>query len=196
VTLDNRSDERLFRRFCIGEEECSGRFVKQFWRRVYWVAFRIVGDSGSAEDIAQIAFERAWRNGLKFDPGRGSLETWLTTIARNAALDWLRMKRPIPIDSWETHARSTSESFDPEGCSDVEATRTKVRSALSTLSPNLARSIVLAGAFDMTAVEVAQYERIPLGTAKTRIRVAKQCLRREISPTYDSSTHLTPQSRR
>jgi RNA polymerase sigma factor (sigma-70 family) len=182
VTQNNRSDELLLRGFCAGDEECARRFVKQFWRRLHWIAFRIVGDSGSAEDVAQIAFERAWRNGNKFDPGRGSLDGWMTTIARNAALDWVRRKRAIPIDPSEIHASSTLESCDPEGWTGIEVTRTDVRSALHALSPNLARSVVLAGAFDMTAAEVARRERIPLGTAKTRIRAAKQCLRRDLSP--------------
>jgi RNA polymerase sigma factor (sigma-70 family) len=176
------SDLFLLRGFCDGNEECAGRFVQRFWRPLYWIAFRIVKDSGSAEDVVQIAFERAWRNGVTFEPGRGSLDGWMTTIARHAALDWLRRKRAIPIDPSETHATPTSESSDPEGWTEKEETRTDVRSALNTLSPKLARSVVLAGAFDMSAAEVACYEHIPLGTAKTRIRVAKQHLRSELSP--------------
>jgi RNA polymerase sigma factor (sigma-70 family) len=179
---NNCSDVLLLRGFCTGDEECARRFVKQFGRRLHGIAFRIVGDSGSAEDVAQIAFERAWRNGKTFDPGRGSLEGWMGTITRNAALDWVRRRRAIPIDPRETPAAPTSEASDPEGWAGIEVTRADVRSALNALSPNLARSVVLAGAFDMTAVEVARREEIPLGTAKTRIRVAKQCLRRELSP--------------
>lgn len=182
MTLKNRSDELLLRGFCAGEEECARRLVKQFWGRLYWIAFRIVGDSGSAEDVVQMAFERAWRNGVKFDPARGSLEGWLATIARNAALDWVRTKRAIPMDPSDAQASPTSESCDPEGWTAIEVTRTDVRSALSVLPPKLARSVAMAGAFGLTAGEVARYEHIPIGTAKTRIRVAKQSLRRALSP--------------
>ena len=133
-----------------------GKFVQHFWRRLCWIAFRIVGDSGSAEDVAQIAFERAWRNGVMFDPGRGSLDAWMTTIARNAALDWVRMKRAIPIDPWEICASPTPGSCDPEDRSGIEESRVEIRSALTRLSPILVRSVVLAGAFDMTAAEVAR----------------------------------------
>jgi RNA polymerase sigma factor (sigma-70 family) len=180
MTRDSVSDELLLEGFCAGDEECAERFVQQFWRRLCWIAFEIVGDSGLAEDVAQVAFERAWRNGTQFDPGRGSLDAWMTTIARNAALDWARMKRATPIDPSEICANAASASCDPDDWSGIEESRAKIRSALTKLSPILVRSVVLAGAFDMTAAEVARYEHIPLGTAKNRIRAAKQRLRREL----------------
>jgi RNA polymerase sigma-70 factor (ECF subfamily) len=181
MTQVSVSDELLLEGYCAGDEECAGKFVQHFWRRLCWIACQIVGDSGSAEDVAQIAFERAWRNGVTFDPGRGSLDAWMTTIARNAALDWARRKRAIPMDPSEICASRTSGSSDPEDWSGIQESRAEIRSALTSLPPMLVRSVVLAGAFDMTAAEVARYEHIPLGTAKSRIRVAKHRLRRELN---------------
>jgi RNA polymerase sigma factor (sigma-70 family) len=180
TTQDSMSDEILLEGFCAGEEDCAGRFVEHFWRRLCWIAFGIVGDSGSAEDVAQVALERAWRYGVMFDPRRGSLDAWMTTIARNAAVDCLRMKRAIPIDPSDICASPTSGSCDPDDWSGIEESRAEIRSALISLSPVLLRSVVLAGAFDMTAAEVAAHEHIPLGTAKSRIRAAKQRLRRQL----------------
>jgi RNA polymerase sigma factor (sigma-70 family) len=181
MTRDNVSDKLLLEGFCAGDEESAEKFVLRFWRRLCWIAFRIVGDSGSAEDVAQVAFERAWRNGGMFDPARGSLDAWMTTIARNAALDWARMKRAVPIDPSEICASPTSGFCSPEDWSGIEESRAEIRSALTSLSPALVRSVVLAGAFDMTAAQVALYEHIALGTAKSRIRVAKQRLRKELN---------------
>jgi RNA polymerase sigma factor (sigma-70 family) len=180
TTQDGMSDESLLEGFCAGNEECAGRFVQHFWRRLCWIAFAIVGDSGSAEDVAQVALERAWRNGVMFDPGRGSLDAWVTTIARNAALDWLRMKRAIPIDPSEICASPTSASCVPDDWSGIEEIRAEIRSALTSLSPVLVRSVVLSGAYEMTAAQVAAHEHIPLGTAKSRIRAAKQRLRKQL----------------
>jgi RNA polymerase sigma factor (sigma-70 family) len=180
MTQVSVSEELLLEGFCAGDEECGGRFVQHFWRRLCWIAFQIVGDSGSAEDVAQVALERAWRHGGMFDPGRGSLDAWMTTIARNAALDWVRMKRASPIDPAEICASPMPEACDPEDWIGIEASRAEIRSALTSLSPVLVRSVVLAGAFDMTAAEVARYEHIPLGTAKSRIHAAKQRLRRQL----------------
>jgi RNA polymerase sigma-70 factor (ECF subfamily) len=61
----------------------------------------------------------------------------------------------------------------------MEERREEVRSALTSLSPRLARSVVLAGAFEVIAAEVAHYGHVPLGTAKSRIRTATLGLRRE-----------------
>lgn len=180
MTQDRVSDTRLLEGFCAGDERCAGRIVQHFWRRLFGVAFRIIGDSGSAEDVAQVALERAWRNGLTFDPERGSLEAWMTAIARNAALDWVRMKRALPIDPSQICADPTPGSSDLEDWIGIEESREEIRSALTRLSPSLVRSVVLAGAFDMSDAEVARYEHIPLGTAKSRIRVAKQRLRRDL----------------
>jgi RNA polymerase sigma factor (sigma-70 family) len=180
MTQVSVSDELLLEGFCAGDEECAERFVQHFWRRLCWIAFGIVGDSGSAEDVAQVALERAWRHGGMFDPGRGSLDAWMTTIARNTALDWVRMKRAIPIDPTEICASPASGSCDLDNWSGIEDSRAEIRSALTNLSPVLVRSVVLAGAFDMTAAEVAAHEHIPLGTAKSRIRAAKHRLRRQL----------------
>jgi RNA polymerase sigma factor (sigma-70 family) len=188
MTQDSVTDVLLLEGFCAGSEECAGKFVQHFRRRLCWIAFGIVGDSGSAEDVAQIALERAWRNGVMFDPERGSLDAWMTTIARNAALDLLRMKRAIPIDPSEIGASPTSGSCDPDDWSGIEESRAEIRSALTCLSPVLVRSVVLAGAFDMTAAEVAAYEHIPLGTAKSRIRAAKQRLRRQLDCSDEGET--------
>jgi RNA polymerase sigma-70 factor (ECF subfamily) len=192
MTQDGVADELLLEGFCAGNEECASRFVQRFRRRLCWIAFGIIGDSGFAEDVAQIAFERAWKNGAKFDPGRGSLEAWMTTIARNAALDWLRMKRAIPVDPSDICWSVTPGSCDPEDWSRIEESRAEIRSALTSLSPVLVRSVVLAGAFDMTAAEVARYEHIPLGTAKGRIRAAKQRLRRELDCLGKENADLAP----
>jgi RNA polymerase sigma factor (sigma-70 family) len=179
---NHESDELFLEGFCAGEEGYAVEFVQYFRRRLWWIAFRIVGDSGSAEDVVQVAFERAWRNGASFDPERGSLDAWMNTIARNAALDWVRMKRAVPTDPSDMSASPSFGSCDLDDRSGLEERRAEVRTALASLSPNLARSVVLAGAIGMTAAEVAQYEHVPLGTAKSRIRAGKQCLRRELNP--------------
>jgi DNA-directed RNA polymerase specialized sigma24 family protein len=74
MTHNRESDKLLLEGFCAGDPECAGEFVEHFLRRLYWIAFRIVGDFGTAEDVVQGTFERAWRSGLTFNPERGSLD--------------------------------------------------------------------------------------------------------------------------
>ena len=106
MTQNSESDKLLLDGFCAGDPECAGEFVQHFLRPLSLIAFRIVGDSGTAEDVVQVAFERAWRSGVMFDPERGSLDAWMMTIARNVALDWVRTKRAIPISSIREMVRS------------------------------------------------------------------------------------------
>jgi RNA polymerase sigma factor (sigma-70 family) len=173
--------EFLLEGFCAGDEQRASDFVRHFSRRLHWLAFRIVGDSGSAEDVVQMTFERVWRNGSTFDAERGSLDAWVSTIARNLALDWVRAKRATPIDTSDTAAGPSSEASDPEWRSMIEESGREVRAALTKLPTAQARSVVLAGALDMSAAQVALHESVPVGTAKTRIRAAKQRLRRELA---------------
>jgi RNA polymerase sigma-70 factor (ECF subfamily) len=182
VTQNSGSDNLLLKGFCAGDEECAERFVQHFRRRLSWIAFQIVRDSGSAEDVGQVTFERAWRNGAKFDPERGTLEAWMNTITRNAARDWVRMKRAIPIDPAQIYSSTSLGSCDLEDRDGTEERRSAIRGALASLSTRVARSVVLAGALEMTALEVAHHEHVPLGTAKSRIRTGKQRLRRELNP--------------
>jgi RNA polymerase sigma-70 factor (ECF subfamily) len=177
---ESGSDKLLLEGFCAGDEGSAGTFVERFSRRLRYIAFRIVGDAGSAEDVVQIAFEKAWKHGAMFDPERGSLDAWMASIARNAARDWVRMKRALPQDPFEICAKQALGSSDPEYRSGIKEHPAEIRSALASLPPALVRSVVLSGAFDLTAAEVASYEHIPLGTAKSRIRTAKRRLRREL----------------
>jgi DNA-directed RNA polymerase specialized sigma24 family protein len=73
MTQDADSERLLLEDFCAGDDEGAKKFVRHFRRRLRLVAFRIVGDSGSAEDVVQVAFERAWRSGVTFDVRRGAL---------------------------------------------------------------------------------------------------------------------------
>src|SRR5271154_1332519 len=114
MTEECRSDALLLKGFCAGDEECAEKFVRHFRRRLSWIAFRIVGDSGSAEDVVQVAFERAWKNGARFDPERGTLDAWMKTITHNAAVDWVRMKRAIPVEPSEIYPSTSLGSCDLE----------------------------------------------------------------------------------
>src|SRR5260221_346311 len=66
--------------------------IRRFQRRVYGLAMTILSDSAAAEDVAQETFARAWRHAGAYDPRRARVATWLLTIARNLAIDSLRMR--------------------------------------------------------------------------------------------------------
>jgi RNA polymerase sigma-70 factor (ECF subfamily) len=109
------------------------------------------------------------------DPRRGSVLTWLLTIARNVAVDRLRLKHPEPVDAELLEAKlRLADSRDEHAGVDE---RDELRRALATLPDEQRRALLLASYFGRTAAEIAEAEAIPLGTAKTRIRTAMQRLR-------------------
>ena len=92
------TDDALLAGLAAGGPEVGLAFVRRFQRQVFGVALAVVGDHSLAEDIAQQTFERAWKRAASFDPGRGSVRTWLTTIAHNLAIDAVRSRKPTPVD--------------------------------------------------------------------------------------------------
>jgi RNA polymerase sigma factor (sigma-70 family) len=172
------SDEALLAGLAAGDRDASAAFVRRFQRRVYGLARTIVGDAGTAEDVSQEAFVRAWRYAASYDARRGSVLTWLLTIARNVAVDRLRLRQPEPLDP--DVLASKLLLHDPRAERDEHfavAERDRLRHALDVLPDEQRRALLLAAYFGRTAAEIAELEAIPLGTAKTRIRAAMQRMR-------------------
>jgi RNA polymerase sigma factor (sigma-70 family) len=171
-------DHALLVAYGRSDPTASPVFVERFQRRVYGLALTILRDAPAAEDAAQEAFLRAWRHAEVFDARRGSVLTWLLTITRNTAIDSLRVRRPHAVDpdelvAWSPIARS-GEPIDAVVLAD-DAER--LGRAINRLPEAQRRAVVLAGMWGLSAREVAAIERIPLGTAKTRIRIALRRLR-------------------
>ena len=167
---DEPSDEALLAGMAHGEEWAAVAFVRRYQRRVYGLAAAMVGDKGAAEDVAQEALTRAWRHAQVFDARRGSVATWVLTITRNLAIDWLRVRRSVPMEAEVLmNLRDRDPEADPLAGTDTTA---EVRRALATLPDEQRRAVVLAVLYGYTGAEVAASEHIPLGTAKTRIRSA------------------------
>jgi RNA polymerase sigma factor (sigma-70 family) len=165
------SDDALVAGLGAGDPDAAAAFVRRFQRRVYGVAFAIVGDARAAEDVAQEALLRAWRHAGSFDARRGTVATWLLTITRNLAIDVVRVRRPIAVDPAAILAfeQPTGEP-GPDDLAVRSDDAGRLQLALALLPPEQRRALVMAGLLGYTAREVSETEGIPLGTAKTRIR--------------------------
>src|SRR5713226_7477370 len=80
-----------------GDRAAAAVFVRRHAAAVTGVAFQVVRDRATAEDVAQEAFLKAWRAAPTYDPRRGSARAWLLSISRNAAIDLLRVRRAAPL---------------------------------------------------------------------------------------------------
>ena len=171
------TDESLLVGVAAGDAEAAAAFVRRYQSRLFGLAFTIVGERTSAEDVAQEALIRVWRHAANFDARRGSVQSWVLAIVRNLAIDVVRVRRPELVDPLEAArlAAAVLEPGDTEGVSGAE--RESLRDALGQLPPEQCRAVVLAVFAGCTAAEVASREAIPLGTAKSRIRLGLTKLR-------------------
>lgn len=183
--LDRLSDEALLAAVALEERDALAVFVRRFQRRVFGLAMTMTGDVTLADDISQLAFERAWRHAGSYDARRAAVPTWLLTITRNLAIDALRVRRDVPRDP-----RAMGDLLTGPSSLAVDADD-PLQAALATdqldrLAPHLAalpreqrRAVLLATIGGRTAAEIASIEGIPVGTAKTRIRNGLRRLRAE-----------------
>jgi RNA polymerase sigma-70 factor (ECF subfamily) len=167
----------------LGENSAAVTFVRRYQRRVFGLAYSMVGDTGVAEDVAQEAMLRVWRHAPVFDPRRGSVASWVLTITRNLAIDALRLRRAVPTDPDDfAAAAGVGNGREPEDVARMLDARRIVRNALGGLPAEQRRAVVLAAVYGRTAQEISESEGIPLGTAKTRIRTALIRLRSVVEP--------------
>ena len=157
-------------RLIAGEEGALNEIYDQFASFVYGLALRVVGDARAAEDVSQDVFVTVWERADAFDPDRGSLRTWLGTLAHRRAVDHVRREEA-------RKRRAIKDAARPETTPDVEemaialVTAERVRSALATLPDDQQRAIQLAYFGGKTYRQVAEVLGIPEGTAKSRLRL-------------------------
>jgi RNA polymerase sigma-70 factor (ECF subfamily) len=179
---DRLPDETLLAGLGAGDADLAVAFVRRFQRVVYGVALTVTRDPVTAEDVAQQAFEQAWRHAQVYDTRRGSVRAWLTTIAHNLAIDVLRARTSAPVDPADLPALLTAVTDTPERLAVARDSAAGLRRALGRLPGSQARAVAMAGIYGMTARQIAVTEGIPLGTAKTRIRDGMLKLRAALLP--------------
>ena len=176
------SDEALLSGIAAGDEQSALIFVRRYQRRLFGLAQTILGERGLAEDVAQEAFMRILRHAAVFDPRRGSVLSWALTITRNLAIDSLRARRATPTDpdSW-IFTNLISDTMDPSDAVAASDAYSPVVRALALLPEDQRRAVVLATIYGRTAAEIALAESIPVGTAKSRIRLGLAKLRASVT---------------
>ncbi len=174
---DRLPDEVLLAGLGAGDVDFTVTFVHRFQRVVFGVAMTVTGDPGTAEDVAQQAFERAWRHAQVYDSRRESVRAWMTTIARNLAVDVIHACTATPVAPDDLSGLLTAMTDTPGQFAGAHEGAAVLRGTLARLPATQARALAMAGIYGMTARQIADAEGIPLDTAKTRIRDGMQRLR-------------------
>lgn len=158
----------------------------RYFRQCYALAVRILSNSAMAEEVVQEVFLKIWQSPQSFDQQRGRFASWLLSVVHHRCIDEVRKNKRtisgnISFDNEEGGddllTRLSDESKGPEEVAWISEQRTNVRRALTKLSDVQRRVIELAYFGGMTQMEIASYLGEPLGTVKTRIRLALQKLR-------------------
>jgi RNA polymerase sigma-70 factor (ECF subfamily) len=153
---------------------------------VYGAAYRVLGDATQAQDVTQDVFMRVWRRPHAYDPARAPLGAYLRLMARSRALDLWRESQAAGRAGDRLRAVTVEEESRPEDRPAEAAARADQRAAVSQLLAGLPdaqrEAVVLAYWAGMTADEIARRSSVPLGTAKSRLRLALTKLRAELEP--------------
>jgi RNA polymerase sigma-70 factor (ECF subfamily) len=158
------------------KREAISLLYDRFAPTLYGIVLRIVHSKELAEDVVQEAFIKAWRHGHTYDPQKGTLFTWLLNIARNAAIDktrtaaFKRNLRQQPIDNGMCNDTLHSVEQRPDHIG-----LDKMVNELEEKHRVIIDLIYFQG---FTHTEVPDHLKIPLGTVKTRLRIALRELRK------------------
>jgi len=168
VSPDATLVNRLLRKDVAAFEQLYNRHS----RIVYSLVLRILQQAGTAEEVVQDVFLQLWRNAARYDVTRGPFVPWLLTLARNRALDHLRLKSERQRRREDQTEELPSVTVAPEYEKQLDEKRRaeRVRALLGVLSPQQKKAIELAYFQGLSHTEIAEALHEPLGTVKSWIR--------------------------
>ena len=175
--------ESLIQRCLRGDQVAWDLIVRQYWRKVFNVAYKFVGKHDEAEDLAQDIFLKIFKSLDTFDR-RANFQTWLISISRNLCIDHYRSvrKERETIDH-DVDASELSPASSDNGPADVLEQRDRVallRQAMAALPETLRTAVLMRDIQELSYQEIANRLRLPEGTVKSRINRGRHELARQI----------------
>ena len=157
-----------------GDRDAFAALFRQFAPRIKGFLIRSGASPAQAEDAMQDVMTTLWTRAALYDPSRASVATWIFTITRNRRIDGIRrQRRPVPEDlGWGPEAEPDAGDVLALG-EDIK----RLHRALETLPPAQREMIERAYFGELTHVQIAAVTGVPMGTIKSRIRLALDRLR-------------------
>ena len=180
--LSQEHQRSLERRLKAGDEHALGELFDLVAPWILGLALHILHDEDEAEEVVGDVFVQVWRHVDQHDAGRGPLVPWILSIARNRSLDALRRRRRWWRKSAHLEQAQVMEVGGSAPAASHEAAvpgwpvHREVHAALAALSEEQRRVVMLSYFEGLSHREIAQRLHLPLGTVKTRLRMAHQTL--------------------
>ena len=152
---------------------------RHFAPRVKSYLLRQGADDGTAEEVMQEALLMVWRRAETYDRRQATVSTWLFTIARNKRIDRIRREKRPEFDPTDPLLVPEPEA-PPDQAHDAGQAEDRLRAALATLPPEQAELVRTAFFQDLSHRDIATARNLPLGTVKSRIRLALEKLRKAL----------------
>jgi RNA polymerase sigma-70 factor (ECF subfamily) len=178
---DDQADPSLWI-VAIAEDRSREGFALLFARfapRVKSYLLKLGAKPEQAEELAQETLLSVWRKAAYYDPSRASASTWIFTIARNLRIDAIRRERH-PDDLADEPELIPAETTRPDDAVSTGQREDKLRVALKTLPPEQAEVVALSFFHDKAHAEISADLGVPLGTVKSRLRLAMIRLRAQL----------------
>jgi RNA polymerase sigma-70 factor (ECF subfamily) len=181
LNFSEQDDVLILQAVAAGQSSALSTLYDRYGRLVYSLAYNIIQDDGLAEEITQDVFVQVWHKASSYHSDLGKVLTWLSSVARHRAIDILRQRGSRP----EGHRLDVDEDSWPELPDDIniesiveqDQQKQRLLRALAQLPPEQRKALSLAFLKGYTHQEIADLCGEPLGTVKTRIRLAMQKLR-------------------
>ena len=157
-----------------GDEKALSQLMDRHLTTIYNLAYYMVGDQMSAEDISQTVFLKTWKNISKWESGQAKLITWMRRVATNACLDYLRKKKPVYTDAVpeiEDQADTPFEALSRQSQSD------RIRTALQHLSDKQRMAVTLSYYQELSQREGAAAMNISEGAYESLLVRGRKALK-------------------
>lgn len=171
-------EQRLAQRLAAGEEAALADAYARYGRATFGFLLKTLRDRPAAEDVQQQVFLELWQRARQFDPARGSLFTWLMTIARSRAIDQLRRRVPVPHDPTDSPALESPV----EPVVDELVEHWHMAELLRRLPHDEAELLRRRFYDGLSQSEIASETGVPLGTVKMRMVSGLRRLRTMMEP--------------
>jgi len=174
--MDQLTDYQLIRKYLKGDESSLEVLVQKYMSHIYGFLFKYVKDEAVAQDLTQEVFLKVWKNLKKIEKNK-NFKSWLYTVAKNTALDYIKKKKAVPLSYFEDETgknvlteRLTDKGRSPSQLYELKENKAVFLSAIENLSIKYKTVLSLYYYEYLNFREIAEKLKKPINTIKSRHR--------------------------